>query len=57
MAKIIDENSKRRTIRLSTDDIINVVREFQNLTYGKKTYNDQRLALDATSLFVPEDLF
>ena len=57
MAKIIDEISKRRTIRLSTDDIINIVREYQNTTYGKHTYKEQRAALDKTNFYVPEDLF
>ena len=57
MAKILNENLKRRILKLTTDDVINIVREYQNSTKGKKTYFQIRKALDEREMFIPEDLF
>jgi len=57
MAKILNEDFKRRIIKLSTDDIINIVREYQNSTQGKTSYQQIRSSLDKLNLFIPEDLF
>lgn len=57
MAKILNEEFKRRIIKLSTDDIINIVREYQNSTQGKTSYEQIRSSLDRINLFIPEDLF
>ncbi len=57
MAKILNENLKRRLIKLSTDDIINIVREYQNSTQGSSSYAQIRKNLDRLDLFLPEDLF
>ncbi len=57
MAKIINEECKRRLIRLSTNDVINIVREYQVITYGMHSYDEIRDVLGAQDLYVPEDLF
>ena len=33
MAQIIENLKGRRSIRLNTDDIINIVREYQNISF------------------------
>ena len=54
MARIID--SKRRIIMLSTDDILNIVREYQKLTHDSCCYEHTREILEKSTLFVPEDI-
>ena len=36
MAKIIENNSKRRMIKLNADDIISVIQQYLNVTRGEK---------------------
>ena len=56
MAKIIENTSGRRQIRLNTNDIINIVREYQNLTNECYTYEEIRTQLNKTDLYLPEDI-
>lgn len=56
MAKIIENEIGRRSIIVSTDDVINIVREYQAITYNKDTYADIRFALDSRTLFIPEEI-
>lgn len=56
MAKIIENLNGRRIIRLNTNDIINIVREYQNITSGLFDYNTIRQKLDITDLYLPEDI-
>lgn len=56
MAYIIENKKGRRLIRLNTDDIINIVREYQNITYNSMTYNEIRDKLNKNELFIPEDI-
>lgn len=56
MAKIIENTLGRRMIRLNTNDVISIVKEFQNITYGKSSYNDLRIALDKFDFYIPEDV-
>ncbi len=56
MAKIIENTSGRRNIRLNTDDILNIVREYQNITINSFSYNEIREKLDKFELFLPEEL-
>ena len=56
MAKITDtEGSKRRTIRLSTDDIISIVREYQQLTKGLRYAEDIYDVLSDNIIYIPEE--
>lgn len=54
MAKVVD--GKRRIIRLSTDDVLNIVRQYQSLTYKSCCYEHTRELLDKMPMYVPEDL-
>ncbi len=56
MAQIIENFKGRRTIRLNTDDIINIVREYQNISLGAGNYNEIRERLNKFELYLPEDL-
>ena len=57
MAKIIENNLGRRIIRLNTSDIINVVREYQNISINIDNYEQTRKILDNFEMFLPEDLY
>ena len=54
MAKIIE--NKRRIIRLSADDVLNIVREYQTLTRKSCCCEHTREILEKTPLFIPEDM-
>lgn len=56
MAKVIENRIGRRSIRLNTNDIIDIVREYQNITTGSRTYKEIRTKLDSYNLYLPEDL-
>lgn len=56
MAKIIENKIGRRQIRLNTNDIITIVREYQNITIGSKNYEEIRKNLDKINLYIPEDI-
>ncbi len=55
MANIIENLYGRRTIKMSTDDVITIVREYQNAVKGCKTYALMREKLDAKNFYLPED--
>jgi len=56
MAKIIENSFGRRNIRLNTDDIINIVREYQAISTGSISYNEIRDKLNKAELYLPEDI-
>ena len=56
MAQIIENKKGRRLIRLNTSDIIDIVREYQNITIGTKDYLEIRERLNNQELFIPEDI-
>lgn len=56
MAQIIENKKGRRVIRLNTSDIIDIVREYQNLTIGAKDYLEIREKLNNAELYLPEDI-
>lgn len=57
MAKIIENKNGRRMVRLNPNDVINIVREYQNLSLGVKDYNELRGKLNEFEIYLPEDLF
>lgn len=57
MAKIIENFKGRRTIRLNTNDVINIVREYQNLSSCCTDYQEIRNKLDKFEMYLPEDIF
>lgn len=57
MAKIIDyTDSERRIIKLSTADVMSVVREYQN--YVKRGFGSVQTkdALENVVIYIPEDI-
>lgn len=54
MASIIE--SERRIIKLSVDDVLNIVREYQKLTRNSCCYEHTREILTKNTLYIPEDL-
>lgn len=55
MAKIIDNIHGRRLIRLSTDDIISIVKEYQTIVCNTQNYETIRKILNNKDLYIPED--
>jgi len=57
MARIIESaTGNRRIIKLSTDDVISVVREYQNVISKKTEYFQTRNLLEDTVIYIPEDI-
>ena len=57
MARIIEnEEGKRRIIRMTTDDILNIVREYQQHVRFRSSYNEIRNQLEDCVIFIPEDM-
>lgn len=54
MARIIEGD--RRIIKMSVDDILNIVREYQVITHKACCYEHTRELLEKADFFVPEDL-
>lgn len=55
MAKIINNFNGRNSLRLSSEDIISVVREYQNLVFNSKSYEEIRNKLDDYNFYLPLD--
>ena len=57
MARIIESQSgARRLIKMSVDDIISVVRDYQNIVPRNADMEDIRSYLSDTVIFIPEDI-
>lgn len=56
MARILENDFGRRNIKVSTDDIISIVREYQRLVGVGKDYDEIRNILDQNNIFLVEDL-
>ena len=54
MATIIE--GKRRIIKMSVDDVLNIVREYQQITRNTCCYEHTRELLEHAEFFVPEDI-
>jgi hypothetical protein len=55
MAVVIENDFGRRMIRISTDDVISIVRGYQNLTKNTKSYDSIRNILSLNPFYIPED--
>ena len=53
MARIIE--GERRLVKLSVDDVLSVVREYQNVAYGACCYEHLRELLERRNFYLPED--
>lgn len=57
MARIIEsQSSSRRLIKMSVDDIISVVRDYQRIVPRFSDVEDARNFLSDTVIFLPEDV-
>lgn len=56
MAKIIENEIGRRMVKVSADDIISIVREYQRIVKNPKTYEGIRTILSETSMYLPEEI-
>lgn len=56
MARIIENKKGRRLVKMSVDDILSVVREYQRVVKSPKTYEGIRLILSQSSMYLPEDI-
>lgn len=54
MARIIE--GQRRIIKMSVDDILNVVREYQKITHNACCYEHIRELLNRAEFYIPEDM-
>lgn len=54
MAKIIE--GQRRIIKLSTEDVLNIIREYQQITRKSCCYEHTRELLNQNPLFIPEEV-
>lgn len=56
MAKIIENEVGRRMVKMSVDDIISVVREYQRIVKNPRTYEGMRMILSQACMYLPEEL-
>lgn len=56
MAQIMENLHGRRMVRVSTDDIISIIREYQNAVCGITSYKEVRCILDKKEMYLPEDI-
>jgi len=57
MARIIESSEgKRRIIKMSTDDIISVVKDYQRIVPRFSTEADARDYLSDAVIFIPEEI-
>ena len=56
MAKIIENEQGRRMVKMSVDDIISVVREYQRIVKNPKTYEAMRFILSQACMYLPEEM-
>ncbi len=54
MAKIIE--GKRRIIKMSTDDVIAVVRRYQQLVQKSCCYEHTREIIESKEFYIPEEM-
>lgn len=57
MARIIEnEKGNRRIIKMTTDDVISVVKEYQKHVKIRSSYEEIRNQLEDCVIFIPEDV-
>ena len=57
MARIIEsENGTRRLIKLTTEDVISVVRDYIRIVPRFSSIEDARNSLSDTVIYIPEDI-
>lgn len=54
MARIIE--GKRRLIKMSVDDVMAIVREYQTITKNSCCYEHTRELLERANFYIPEEI-
>ena len=57
MARIIESQvGARRIIKMSTEDILSIIRDYQRIVPRSADIDEARSYLDDTVIFIPEDV-
>ena len=56
MVRIIENENGRRIVRMSVDDIICVVREYQRVVKNPDSYDEIRDLLSQECMYLPEEI-
>ena len=56
MAEIIENVHGRRLIRVSTNDIISLVKTYQTIACESESYSQIRDKLNKADIYIPEDV-
>ena len=57
MARIIESTSQsRRIIKLTAEEVISIVREYQRIVPRGADYSETRNLLEDTVVYIPEDI-
>lgn len=56
MARILENKKGKRNVLLTTDDVLSVVREYQKITRGVKSYDKVREILEGNRFYLPEEI-
>lgn len=56
MARILENKKGKRNVLLTTDDVLSVVREYQKITSGVKSYDKIREILEGNRFYLPEEI-
>lgn len=56
MVRIIENEQGRRIVKMSINDIISVVREYQRIVKNPKTYEGIRMILSNATMYLPEEV-
>ena len=56
MAEIIENVHGRRLIRVTTNDVISLVKTYQTIACESESYSQIREKLDKADLYIPEDV-
>lgn len=54
MARIIE--GKRRIIKMSVEDVLNIIREYQQITRNACCYEHVRELLEKSEFYIPEEV-
>ncbi len=56
MAKIIENSTLRRTIKLNADDVLAIIKQYQTVTHGITNSMIVRDLLENSAFYLPEDI-
>lgn len=57
MARIIENEKGRRLIKITTNDVISIIRDYQQIVKDERDYEKIRKLLDKSHIFLAEEDF